>query len=257
MILFISDIHFGRGGRQNDQVVEDDLVAFLRSQESSVEALYLLGDVFDYYIEYRHAVPKGLVRLQALLAEWTRAGIPVTYLVGNHDPWHQDYFQHELGVTVHYDPIIETLGAHQVYLAHGDGFGPSNGVYRCLKPLLRNSFLVSLYRTLLPGGTGMRLARWYCQRFAREEINHDLVEGLRAHAQHILQTTRADTVLMGHSHHPEHFRWSQGQYLNTGSWYFKRTFATLDAEGLLLKQWNGNKPLLVNDFQPARQKTEP
>src|SRR5690606_6470197 len=98
MILFLSDLHLGRGGPDMARRVEQDVIACLEHHRERVRHLILLGDIFDEYIEYRHLVPKGHTRLLGLLANWTDAGVPITYLVGNHDPWHRDYFQQELGI---------------------------------------------------------------------------------------------------------------------------------------------------------------
>ena len=246
MILFVSDMHFGRGSPAEERASEAALVACLRSYEATVERLYLVGDVFDKYIEYRTLIPKGFVRFQALLAEWTDRRVPVTYLVGNHDPWHRDYFEQELGVRVVFDDLTETLGDHTIYLAHGDGLAPTSRAYRRLKPWLRPPVPVWLYRSLLPADTGLRLARWFNRRMGDKAVEPDIVEGLRAHARRILAETPADVAVMGHSHQAELCRWPEGVYLNTGSWYQDRTFAGLDQGGPKLLHWNGEQAINVD-----------
>lgn len=246
MILFFSDIHFGNQDAAAERAKEADLVACLQAHRDHVEHLYLVGDVFHAYIEYRHLIPKGCVRFQALLAEWTEAGIPVTYLVGNHDPWHQDYFETELGVRVAFEPIVVQHGKETLYVAHGDGFIPDSP-YNWLKPILRHPLPVWLYRNLLPGDFGMWLAKQYTQTFGHKGPNPNprAVVALRDHAEHILKTTAATGVVMGHSHGVEQFQWPEGWYVNLGAWYDSHTFARLDDGSLNLLQWNGACPVAV------------
>jgi UDP-2,3-diacylglucosamine hydrolase len=246
MILFVSDMHFGRGNRAEERASEAALIACLQSYEARIERLYLVGDVFDEYIEYPSLIPKGFVRFQALLAAWTDRGIPVTYLVGNHDPWHRDYFEQELGVRVLADPLVETLVDGAVYLAHGDGLATDDRLYRRLKPWLRHPLPVWLYRTLLPADAGLLLARWVNRRFGHDQIQPGTVEGLRVHARHILTETPATLVVMGHSHHPEVHTWPEGTYLNLGSWCERRTYACLDDEGPKLLCWNAEAAVAVD-----------
>ncbi len=247
MILFVSDMHFGRGSRAEERASEAALIACLRSYETTAEGLYLVGDVFDEYIEYRRLIPKGFVRFQALLAEWTDRGVPVTYLVGNHDPWHSTYFEQEMGVRIILDDLVETLGGRTVYLTHGDGIAQST--YRRLKPWLRHPLPVGLYKALLPTDSGLRLARWVNRRFGKRGLDLSVVEDLRAHARRILAETSADLVVMGHSHHPEMQILPEGTYLNLGGWGETRTFACLDPEGLKLLRWNGERAMEV-DVEP-------
>lgn len=246
MILFVSDMHFGRESRTRERADEAALIDCLRSYETVIERLYLVGDVFDEYIEYPTLIPKGFVRFQALLADWTDHGVPVTYLVGNHDPWHRSYFEEELGVRLLFNDTIEPLNDTSVYLAHGDGLAPTNGLYRRLKPWLRHPVPVWLYRSLLPADGGLRLARWFNRRFGNKAIDPATVEALRIHARRVLNETPATFAVMGHSHQPEVKTWPEGTYCNTGSWKETRTFATLDGMDLKLLHWNGEQAVAVD-----------
>ncbi len=238
-------MHFGRHDAATERLCEADLIACLRAFEDRAERLRLLGDVFDQYIEYRRLVPKGFVRFQALLAEWTDRGVPVTYLVGNHDPWHRDYFETELGVRVRFDPWVERVGGVSVYLAHGDAADPTTPLYARLRPILRHPVPVALYEYLLPGDTGFALARWLNGRFHSETPDPERVEGLRRHARRMLAQTGADVAVMGHSHVPEQRAWPEGRYLNLGAWYSGRTFGALDGSDLRLLRWNGSEAHVI------------
>ncbi len=239
MILFFSDVHLGRGAPADERAVEADLVACLRAHAEAAEALYLVGDVFDAYIEYPTLVPRGFARLQGLLAAWTDRGVPVTYLAGNHDPWHRDYFERELGVRVVPDACTAVHHGRRVHLAHGDGLEP--GLYRRLKPVLRHPVPVWLYRTLLPADAGFRLARWVSRRYSRLPPDAATRDALRDHARRLLHRTEADLVVLGHSHHAELRAEAGGAYLNPGCWHTARTFGRLDADGPRLLRWNGDR----------------
>jgi UDP-2,3-diacylglucosamine hydrolase len=242
VVLFVSDIHFGRFDAPDERAKEAALLDCLRAHADAVDHLYLVGDVFDQYIEYDHLVPKGFVRFQGLLADWTDRGVPVTYLVGNHDPWHRDYFQRELGVRLVYDALIERHHGQTVHLTHGDHVASHSRLYPYLRTWLRHPVPVWVYRTVLPGDSGYGLARWVNRRTRKSDPEPRVVEALRDRARRLLETTPADVAVMGHTHHAELTTWTEaGTYLNTGDWYDRRTFGVLDADGVHLHRWNGSQ----------------
>ena len=247
-------MHFGRGDLPTERNEELSLISCLNTYETEIKHLFLLGDVFDEYIEYRHLVPKGLVRFQGFLARWTDKGIPVTYLKGNHDPWHIDYFSSELGVTVFDGPINEPLFGNNVYMHHGDVVGSRIPFYSLLKHLLRHPIPVQLYRSVLPGDAGFGLARWVNSRLHTEELNMRAVEALRQYAQQALAVEERDYVILGHSHYPERFDWPEGTYINTGSWRFNRTFVCLSEQGMNLMRWTGEKARIWQPEDASRKK---
>lgn len=261
MILFLSDLHLGRGSGAASAAAERDAVAMLRAHEDAVRTaaeagedagLILVGDVFDQYLEYRRLVPKGFVRFQGLLAAWTDAGLPVTYVVGNRDPWHLDYFETELGVRVVRDAVAAEMHGHTAYIAHGDGLVPDERVYNRIRPILRHPWAHRLYRTLTPGDSGYRLARRIA-RWGDGTPEARVVDALRAAARHLLHTTPTDLVVLGHGHRAEHTALPGGTYLNPGYWFADRTFARLDAGGAALLRWTGRvaEPLGRNNPAPA------
>ncbi len=239
MVLFFSDIHLGRGPASSERAIERELLSCLSAYEERVSALYLLGDVFDHFIEYRHLVPKGFVRLQALLAEWTDAGVPVTYIVGNHDPWHRRYFQEELGVRVVMDSLLETLCGRRVCLAHGDGLDPGERTYNFLKPVLRHSLPVWLYTSVLPADLGVGLALKAKRWLGSEETSARTAGALQKWASARLGQGDADGVVLGHSHQAALLGVAGGFYLNAGYFREERTFGILDGESVQLQRWNG------------------
>ncbi|MEX0601174.1 MAG: UDP-2,3-diacylglucosamine diphosphatase [Rhodothermales bacterium] len=248
MILFISDVHLGRGDVDTGRAVERDLISCLSHHRNEVEHLYILGDLFDEYIEYRRLVPKGFVRLQGLLADWTDTGIPVTYLVGNHDPWHIDYFEAELGVRIAHDVVACRHHGVSFHLAHGDAMGDASTFKGWLKGWLRHPVPVWLYRSLLPADLGLGLARAVNRTFGNREIDRDLAGRLRVKARRILEDHTVDVVILGHSHQPECTSWPEGGYLNPGYWHESRSFARLVDGATQLVRWNGRSVDVVQDY---------
>lgn len=248
MILFVSDVHFGRGPRDRERAKERALVQCLEAHAERVEHLYLVGDVFDGYIEYRHLVPKGFVRFQALLARWTDRGIPVTYLFGNHDPWHRDYFSEELGVRLVPESLEVEHHGRRVHLSHGDAHASTHSTYAWVRPLLRHPLAIRLYRSLLPADWALGLARRVSRTLHEPASDPDVIHALRAHARARLRAAGTDLVVMGHSHEAALHRWPDGTYLNTGNWYETRTFARLEGTTVSLARWNGTR---AHDIESA------
>jgi UDP-2,3-diacylglucosamine hydrolase len=237
--LFISDMHFGRQPAELDRESERDLVACLRHYQDAVRGLYLVGDVFDPFIEYRHLMPKGFIRFLGILAEYADSRIPITVFAGNHDPWHQDFFRIEFGARIVMDAIEEEIAGHVVHVTHGDGVTIGAGLSRRLRPVLRHPLPVALYRNLLPGDLGMRLAHFTNRAMKRARLDPKTINGLRGHARSVVRDSDVNLVIMGHSHFAELSRWPEGVYLNTGSWQADRSFGTLDEEGPRVLRWNG------------------
>lgn len=234
-------MHFGRGPDERERQKERDLVECLEAHAADVDHLYLVGDVFDGYIEYRHLIPKGFARFQGLLARWTDRGTPITYLVGNHDPWHQDYFSTELGVRMVADSIEGRYYGHRIHVAHGDAVGSTHPLYPYLRPFLRHPAPVWLYRSLLPADVGLRLARWASTRLHGTNPDPVVASALRQRAWSLLDCDGLDAVVLAHSHVPVRHEWDRGLYVNTGNWYDTRSFARLDETGLRLQRWNGSR----------------
>lgn len=240
MHLFIADVHLGRSDPETERAVEHELIFFLRSVRDEVEGLYLVGDIFEHFIEYRHSIPKGFSRLLGLLADWTDNGIKVQYLVGNHDPWHRDYFETELGVRIVGDGTVQLLSGLRVYITHGDGLGTGAEAYSLLKPILRNPLMVGLYTSILPSDVGLAIAKWYSKRFRKTSLNQERVNDLREAARGLLLEKEADVVVLGHSHAPELTHWNEGVYINPGCWYIDQTAAIIENGETSLVKWNGS-----------------
>ena len=254
--LFLSDLHLGRGGPEESQAAERDVVALLRAYEKRIVeeggALYLVGDVFDQYMEYKHLVPKGFARLQGVLAEWTDRGIPITYVVGNRDPWHLDYFERELGVRIVHESLDDAAEGLLIHAAHGDGLVPDEWFYNRIRRFLRNRFVARLYRMTLPGDSAFALARWVTWRFSSDGLSNDAaVELLREYAEAALSRPETDLVVLGHCHRAACIPMAGGTYLNPGYWFADRTFGYLDSSGPALFRWSAGRPEPLAASGPA------
>ncbi len=260
-------MHFGRSpSPETERELESDFIDCLRAHRDNLTHLYLVGDVFDAYIEYPSLVPKGFVRFQAAIASLTDAGVPVTYLLGNHDPWHRDYFASELGVTVVPDhctrthslaglapdsapdssPIPTGETTVRVFCAHGDDqAGAAGGRTTQFRAILRHPTCVWFYRHIFPGDLGFRLAQRVSRGMHDRSLNPDLVRALDDDARSRLAETDANLVVMGHTHASRLHTCSDGVYLNTGTWRHEQTFGRLTASGIHLARWNGSRAEII------------
>ncbi len=233
---FFSDAHLGLGSREENQQRERRIVKFLNRVASDGERLFIVGDLFDYWFEYRSVVPKGWIRLLGKLAELSDRGIKIVYLSGNHDFWMDSYFRNELGIEVHQDPIEYTISGKKFYIHHGDGLLKKDRGYRFLKRILRNRINIALYSIIHPDWTD-RLARWSSRKSRKHTGNktfeaNDMVEFAE---QKIRQGF--DYVVMGHHHRPVVRNFGRGVYVNLGDWISENSFAVFDGKQLRLEWW--------------------
>lgn len=241
MVYFFSDVHLGLGSRESNIDREEALLRFLTMvREERAEALYIVGDLFDYWFEYRTVIPRGFTRTLGAIAAVVDAGVQVEYLIGNHDFGHRDFFEKELGVRVHHDDIERTIAGRRCYLSHGDGKAFNDTGYLILKKVLRNRVSNALFRFLHPDiGIG---AASYASRRSRDytaQKNYDgekpgESDGLYAFAEKKIMQEGFDLVVMGHSHRPRRVDLPGGTYINLGTWLNDRSYLILDEERMEL-----------------------
>jgi len=236
---FISDVHLGLADRDSERSKEDLLLAFFRSILPRATELYIVGDLFDFWFEYRTVIPKGFHRTLSALQAFTDTGVPVHYLAGNHDFWMADFFETELGMTLHRDPFEIIIDGKRIYLHHGDGLAQKDLGYRLIKPILRNRVNIALYRWLHPD-IGVRLARG-SSRTSRSYTasKHYGEEGAMRDFAARRIAEGADIVVMGHRHKPHSEKIGNGMYVNLGDWITYHTFATLRRGKMTLEIWKG------------------
>ena len=242
-IYFLSDFHLGAPNYEQSLVREKKIVQFLEQIKKDAAVIFIVGDVFDFWYEYRRVVPKGYVRLLGKLAELTDAGIPIHFFVGNHDMWMKNYFQQELNIPVYYEPKAFEFNNKKFLVGHGDGLGPGDHGYKMLKKIFRNPFCQWLFG-ILPPHMGVGLANILsrssrAQTGATEEtfLGEDK-EWLILYCKEVLQKDLYDFFVFGHRHLPIDFRLSErSRYINLGDWIRYFSYASFDGEQIELNYY--------------------
>jgi UDP-2,3-diacylglucosamine hydrolase len=203
-----------------------------------------MGDIFDFWFEYKYAIPRGFIRLQGKLAELADAGISIYFFTGNHDMWMFDYFPKELGVTIYYDPVVLTTEHHRLLIGHGDGLGPGDTTYKLLKKIFRNRASQWLFARIHPN-LGIGLANYWSRKSRitnskREEtFLGDDTEFLLVYCQEMEKTTHHDYYIFGHRHLPLDIPVGNSRYINLGEWVHFSTYAVYDGQTVALKSFEG------------------
>lgn len=243
-IYFASDNHLGAPDRETSLPREKKFVAWLDHIKKDAAALFLLGDLFDFWFEYRTVVPKGFTRTLGKLAEITDAGIPVYYFVGNHDLWMDGYFEEELQIPVYHSPKQFNLNNASFFIGHGDGLGPGDKGYKRMKKLFTNRFAKWLFRWLHPDW-GVKLAQYFSVKnrlISGEEDTKFLGEErewLVQYAKRKLENNHYDYFVFGHRHLPLEIDLNgNSTYVNLGDWITYYTYAEFDGQKLILKNFN-------------------
>lgn len=241
-IYFASDNHLGAPTQEESAPRERIFVEWLDHIKDDVGVLFLLGDLFDFWFEYKTVVPKGFVRVLGKLAELADAGIPIHFFVGNHDMWMLDYLEKEIGITVHHTPQEFTLCGKSFFIGHGDGLGPNDMGYKGMKKVFKNSFFQWCFRWLHPDW-GMRLGQYLSVKNKLISGEDDAVflgeekEWLAQYAKRKHQEKARDYYVFGHRHIPLNIPIEQARYINLGDWISHYTYAVFDGKALELKSW--------------------
>lgn len=241
-IYFASDFHLGAPTRRESLERERLIVRWLEEIQPQAEAVYLLGDIFDFWFEYRKTVPRGFVRFLGKLAELTDKGIPVHFFTGNHDLWIFDYLPEEVGLIIHQGPCEVTLKGKRFYLAHGDGLGPGDGTFKFLKKIFISPLAQWLFGRIHPN-LGIALAhKWSLSSRNVHEIPEDFrgeeQEMLVQHARQMLDKTHFDYLIFGHRHMAIDYPLNaSSRYINLGDWIFHNTYGEFDGKNFQLKQY--------------------
>ena len=242
-IYFLSDFHLGAPDAASSLQREKQIVRFLDQIKSDASEIFLVGDMFDFWYEYRKVVPKGYTRLLGKLAELSDADIPMHFFVGNHDMWMKDYFQRELNIPIYFEPKEFERNGKRFLIGHGDGLGPGDKGYKFLKKIFRNPVCQWLFG-ILPPFFGMGLANYLSRRSraqtgASEEVflGEDK-EWLIIYCKDILKEKKFDFFVFGHRHLAIDFRLNDNsRYINLGDWIHYYTYAVFDGEKLELKSF--------------------
>ncbi len=236
---FISDVHLGLGSRETEKAKENRLLLFLRSALPDTEILFIVGDLFDFWFDYRTVIPRGFHRTLAALQEFTEAGKTIHYLVGNHDCWMGDFFETEIGATLHREPFSVTVQSKRVHIHHGDGLAENDLGYRLIRPVLRNPAAVWFYRWIHPD-IGVQIAHGTSRssRAYTTTKHYGEEKGMIRYAEHMIGQGM-DIVVMGHHHKPASVQLGGGVYVNLGDWITYNTYGEMSGGAIALKTWNG------------------
>jgi len=245
---FLSDSHLGVPSYMASLAREKLLVRWLDQAKQDALAIYLLGDIFDFWFEYRKVVPRGYVRLFGKLAELCDAGIPVHYFTGNHDMWSFDYFEKELGLTMHRTPVDAEIMGKRFHIGHGDGLGPGDKGYKLMKSIFSSAISQGLFAALHPR-LGIGLAEYFSKKSRIMNREQDEVflgedkEWLILYAKEILKKQHVDFFIFGHRHLPVNLEIAPGsRYINTGDWVRHYSYAVFDGRQTKLLTFAGAPP---------------
>lgn len=240
-IYFASDFHLGIDGRLSSRQREQQIVRWLDTIQHDAAAIFLVGDLFDFWFEYRTAIPKGYVRLFGKLAALSDAGIPIHIFTGNHDLWMFDYFPQELGVTVHTQPIQKTFYGKQFFIGHGDGLGPGDHGYKWLKKVFTNPVCQWLFGSVHPNA-GIGLANYFSGRSRAANPGESTFLGkekewlLQYALRKLKQQPNLDYFIFGHRHLPINYVLDNGKsrYVNLGEWINYNSYAVFDGQEMTI-----------------------
>lgn len=242
-IYFASDFHLGIPNYEKSLVREKKIVAWLSEIQKDASEIYLMGDLFDFWFEYKSVVPKGFVRLLGKIAELTDAGIKINIFTGNHDMWMFDYLEKELNVTIHRAPITREYTGKKFYIAHGDGLGPGDHGYKFIKKIFANKFCQWAFARLHPNFS-FAIANYFSgkSRLANGTTDEKFLgeenEWLVIYSKEILKNNFHDYFIYGHRHLPLEIKLNEkSTYINLGDWLQYFTYAVFDGNKIELKEF--------------------
>lgn len=233
-VYFASDFHLGVPDHARSLEREKKIIRWLEEIKKDAAAVFLVGDIFDFWFEYKHVIPKGFIRFQAKLLELREAGIPVIFFTGNHDMWMFDYFPGELGIPVYRSPQSFLIAGKKVYVGHGDGLGPGDHFYKFLKFFFNSSLCKWAFSWLHPN-IGMGLAKYWSSksRLANEGTEDEYMgddEWLLQYCRELEESDPHDLYVFGHRHLPINVPVGEdSRYINLGEWVNHCTYLVMNA----------------------------
>lgn len=240
-IYFVSDFHLGAPDHPKSLQREKQIVRWLEQIREDAQAIFFLGDVFDFWFEYKHVVPKGFVRFLGKMAELTDQDIEILQFSGNHDLWLKDYLINEVGIKLFTRPQSVQIGNHQFYLAHGDGLGPGDTKFKFFKKIFTNPACQWLFRWLHPD-IGVGLAKRWSSGSRERQVEKELVfqgdkEWLVIHSRQVEEQCHHDYYIYGHRHIAGTYALGgDATYFNLGEWMSVGNYAVYDGDSLELKR---------------------
>jgi UDP-2,3-diacylglucosamine hydrolase len=244
-IYFASDFHLGAPNDIESLKREKRIVAWLDEIKHDAKEIYLVGDIFDFWFEYKQVIPRGFVRFQGKITELTDSGILVHIFTGNHDMWIFDYIPKELGCTLYREPITREYNGKKFYIGHGDGLGPGDTQYKMLKSVFNSKVCQWLFARIHPN-LGMGIAHAWSRKSRKTNLSYDEVFHGEEKEQLILyckdfvkQDNSIDYFIFGHRHLPLEIKINdKATYINLGEWIRHNTYAVFDGDKLEMKKFN-------------------
>ncbi|MBT8305612.1 MAG: UDP-2,3-diacylglucosamine diphosphatase [Maribacter sp.] len=242
-IYFSSDNHLGAPTMKESMPRERRFVSWLDMVKKDAAAIFLLGDLFDFWFEYKRVVPKGFTRTLGKLAEIADNGIPVYYFVGNHDLWMNGYFEEELNIPVFHKPQQFTFNTTSFFIGHGDGLGPGDKGFKRMKKVFTNPVAKWFYKWLHPD-LGVRLAQYLSVKNKLISGDGDVKflgeekEWLVQYCKRKLEHGHHDYFVFGHRHLPLEIELNEkSKYINLGDWISHYTYGEFDGQEFSLKKF--------------------
>lgn len=241
-IYFASDFHLGLDMNYQSSIERQEyILRWLDLVASDASELYLLGDIFDYWFEYRSGIPSGFEKFLGKIGELRNGGLPIYFFTGNHDLWMKSYFEEEYGIPVYHKPITKSFDSKKLYLGHGDGLGPGDTNYKLMKKIFTNPICQRAF-SLIPSGIGLSMMRYFSKR-SREKYTEPIAflgekkEALIVYAEDHLRNNEVDYYIFGHRHLPisHELTNKKSRYINLGEWLTFRSYAVLEDDILALK----------------------
>ena len=246
-VYFLSDFHLGAPNDTESRKREDRLVRFLQDARKDAGVIFIVGDIFDFWFEYKTVVPKGFVRILGTLAQMADEGIQLHIFTGNHDLWMQDYLSKELNAKLYFEPQQFTIQNKQFLIGHGDGLGPGDNGYKRLKKIFTNPICQWLFRWLHPDA-GIQLANYFSRKSRAKTGNTDELflgedkEWLILYTKEKAKTMAVDYFIFGHRHYAIDLRLNEkSRYINLGDWIRLNTYAVFDGKDVQLLTWEATK----------------
>lgn len=248
-VYFASDFHLGAPNATVSREREKRIVQWLNEVSNDAGHIFLVGDIFDFWFEYKEVIPKGYTRLLGKLAELRDKGIGISVFIGNHDMWMNGYFEEELDIPVYYEPQTYNIGGKLFYIGHGDGLGPGDHGYKLLKKVFRNPVCRWLFSVIHPSW-GIALANYFSRKsraatgMELEKFLGEENEWLAIYSKEVLQHTHYDYFIYGHRHLPLDLQVGpDSRYINLGDWLNYFSYAVFDGINTELK-YSGVKDLV-------------
>ena len=239
-LYFASDFHLGAPNAEESKIREKRIIRWLDSVAEDAAAIFLVGDIFDFWFEYGEVIPKGFIPFISKISQLRDRKIPIFFFTGNHDLWMKDYFTNELGIPVYHHPIALSVEGKKILVGHGDGLGPGDQSYKFLKKVFTNPVAKWLFRWFHPD-LGIKLAKAWSghsriTNIAKDEnhfLNDD--EWLWQYCKEIEARFHHDLYIFGHRHLPLELPvGAKSTYYNLGEWVTQNTYLKLDSSGAQL-----------------------